>query len=100
MLVSDYLGFEISEFEKDLIVKEFKDLFKASQIKKQAFFKLLETKVVRKYDADKARATFKKIRLGMKEDEKSYKKDIFRDKNICLRNFKVELAAINWLKQD
>lgn len=63
----------------------------------------MEAEVTRRYDANMAKETFKKIKKSLKKRKKSLKKDIFTESEVSLKEFKdkfQEIARDANLKQE
>lgn len=66
-IVREFLGFELTEYEKSMVLATLKKDYGASEIKKQAFLKLLERKAKRAYNSEKAQSSYDKLVRGLSD---------------------------------
>ena len=95
-IVQEFLAFELTEYEKNMILSTIKKDYRASEIKKQAFLKLLERKAKRSYNTEKAHSSFAKIVQGLSDVQGAFDNIfnrrpelLYRQNHVCLRNFKL-----------
>lgn len=100
-LIHGFLDFELTEYEKQMVLATMKKEFHASEIGKQAFVKLLEKDVRRRYDLEKAEASFETIVEALSDVDgafesifNKYENLLYRQSSVCLRNFKIILNDI------
>ena len=102
-MLKDLLKFSLTAAEKKFIVEEFKKAFKATELRKLQFTKLVETKYKRTYNGERAVASVGKLAQGLGDKFSSLFSNspdkIHNGTSVCLRNFKVVIQSANYLTQ-